>query len=70
MTIWQSKEGDLAWLVPFVSVRQMQINVHNTDNTTMAVFRPERHRVKILLGILFSAVRRVASPLLISFLIP
>lgn len=53
MSIWQSKEGDLGWLVPFVSVRQMQNN-----NNTSSLFRPGNHRVRIYMGILFDVVSR------------
>ena len=53
LTIWQAKEGDLAWLVPFLSVRQNQ----NNNNTTLKdLFRPANQRIRIYMGILFDVV--------------
>lgn len=64
LTIWQAKEGDLAWLVPFVSVRQMQSN----NNTALnGLFRPANQRLRIYLGILFDVVRTFLLPAFATF---
>lgn len=50
-TIFLVKEKDLAWLVPFISIKQLQSNTARVSQ-----FRPSAHKFRIYLGIGFDLV--------------
>ena len=67
MTIWQAKEADLAWLVPFASLRQMQ---SNNNNSVHSNYRPAGHRIRIYAGILFDLVGHLSLSFFLSLSFP
>lgn len=60
-TIFLIKERDLAWLVPFISIKQLQIS---STSRAMQQFRPSHHKIRIYVGILFDLVSWPLSSLL------
>jgi len=58
-TIFLVKERDLAWLVPFLSIKQLQSNTKGSNQ-----FRPQAHKLRIYLGIVFDFVSSLLNMLI------